>query len=320
MPDKKVVPLKRAAKKEPKKPPRRKAKKSAGEAVTEQTGTDTSAGTRESPEPEILQPDISAKIQESPVDSTPSTLPATVAQPDFLSRVDEFIDQAVKFINEKANEAVYNGSIEVGAFILKNFYDDDVQSATSRNPRKPISYSKLCQHPELTVKPETLGVMVRVAAQEKYFADENVNTGGLTYSHKAELAKLYNDQEKIDLVKDTLEEGWSVRQLKDEVYALRRRRIGEKPASDVRLVGHYVSRVVNTLTHFDYYPGMDLFEDQSKRKNLLKLLKGKTRQDILEDLDLAAEMAEEWLQLCQELKRDLEEIKAEEEQKKTKKS
>jgi hypothetical protein len=320
MPDKeKVAPKKGVSKKEPKKPSRRKPKKSADEQVTEQTGKDDSPETKEVAEPDVLQPDTPAETQESPVDSTPNIPPAIVTQPDFLSCGDEFIDEAVKFINEKANEALYKGSIEVGAYILKNFFDDNIKLATSRDPRKSVSYSKLCWHRELTVKPETLGVMVRVASQEKFFAEENVNTDGLSYSHRAELVKLDNDQEKIELVGRILEEGWSVRRVRDVVYALRRKSIDDKPKSEVRLIGDYVSHFVYSRPQFFDDRGEVLFQDQSKRKTLLKLLRGKTRQHLLEYVDRAFGEAEERMQLCQELKRDLEEIKDEEERK-TKKS
>ncbi len=40
------------------------------------------------------------------------------------------INKAVKFINEKANEALYKGSIEIGQYILENFFDNNIKIAT----------------------------------------------------------------------------------------------------------------------------------------------------------------------------------------------
>ncbi len=85
------------------------------------------------------------------------------------------MEQAVKFINEKANETLYKGSEEIGAYILKKFFDDDIEKATSKNPRKPASYRALCSHPGLVLRPEALSVMVRVAAQEKFFLDKKLD-------------------------------------------------------------------------------------------------------------------------------------------------
>jgi hypothetical protein len=320
MPDKeKVAPKKGASKKEPKKPPRRKPKKSVDESVTEQTGVETLVEPEEVTEVSVVPSDDQVNAQVSLIDST-SRIPITSwTEPDFVSCGDEFIDEAVRFINEKANEAVYTSSIEMGAYILSHFFGDDVQLATSRNPRKSVSYSKLCHHPELAVKPETLGVMVRVAAQEKFFADEDVNTEGLTYSHKAQLVKFVNDDKKIKLVEEILEQTWSVRQLKTELYHLRDKRIAESPQSEVRLIGDYVSHIVYSRPKFFYDRGENLFQDQSKRKELLKSLRGKTRRDLLERVDDAVEAAEEWLRLCEEVRHDLEEIEDETEQEKNKK-
>ncbi len=54
-------------------------------------------------------------------------------------------------------------------------------------------------------RPEALSVMVRVAAQEKFFLEKNLDTASLSYSHKAELVKLPNDDKKVKFVKSVMQ-------------------------------------------------------------------------------------------------------------------
>ncbi len=44
---------------------------------------------------------------------------------------DTEIENAVEFINEKANETVFKGSIEIGQYILEKFFDNDINALTS---------------------------------------------------------------------------------------------------------------------------------------------------------------------------------------------
>ena len=46
------------------------------------------------------------------------------------------IDNAVQFINEKANEFVYSGYEQIGRYLLERFFNNDIILASSRSPRK----------------------------------------------------------------------------------------------------------------------------------------------------------------------------------------
>ncbi|MCP4715255.1 MAG: hypothetical protein GY868_09075, partial [Deltaproteobacteria bacterium] len=41
---------------------------------------------------------------------------------------DKEIQDAVDFINEKANQAVYQGYTEIGKYILEKFFEDDIEA------------------------------------------------------------------------------------------------------------------------------------------------------------------------------------------------
>ncbi|SLM30876.1 hypothetical protein MTBBW1_2500025 [Desulfamplus magnetovallimortis] len=64
-------------------------------------------------------------------------LSAESVDPEIVdSKEENLIDDAVKFINEKASEVIYKGHEEIGRYILEKFYDDDIKEATSKNPKK----------------------------------------------------------------------------------------------------------------------------------------------------------------------------------------
>ena len=130
-----------------------------------------------------------------------------------LKRKDN-VEAAVQFINEKLNEYVYKGSVEIGDYVLKHFYNDSIELATSRNPNKPESYNKLCEDGRLAIDAKQLSVMVRVASQEKFFIKEKIDTTELSYTHKAYLLKVFNKEEKKDLIKKCIDKKLTSRELK----------------------------------------------------------------------------------------------------------
>jgi len=132
------------------------------------------------------------------------------------------VGAAVQFINEKLNEYVYKGSVEIGDYVLKHFFDNSIELATSRKPNKPDSYNKLCESGALAIDAKKLSVMVRVAAQEKFFSENNIDTTGLSYTHKACLVKIFNENTKKILVENCIAKKWTTRQLDEEIAKILR--------------------------------------------------------------------------------------------------
>ena len=160
----------------------------------------------------------------------------------------EIIDQAlinksIKFINEKVNETLYRGSIEIGKYILKTFFDGSLDQSSSKDPKKPESYRKLCKSPELALHPGTLSVMVRVADQENFFKNEKIDTEALSYTHKAELVKLKNNNAvKMQLITACIEKSLSSRKLAELIKEERKELRKEYPPTRTKYFA-YVDRV-----------------------------------------------------------------------------
>jgi hypothetical protein len=162
---------------------------------------------------EVLEPEVLPTEEIS----APATSGAQGKHAKKGASEDQLVRDALDFISDKANEMVYKGSIEIGDYILEKFFGGDIERAKSKKPTKRSSYIALCRHKELVVHPATLGIMVRVAAQEKFFAAKKLPTDKLSYSHKAELVKLEDDQEKAKLFKEAVSKSLSVRELADSV-------------------------------------------------------------------------------------------------------
>ncbi len=127
------------------------------------------------------------------------------------------IEEAVSFINERISDYVYKGSIEIGNYILEKFFNNDLDLVLSKNRQRPSSFLQLCRHQDLAVSYSTIINMVKVAAQERFLVQEEIETDLLKYSHKVELLRLPNNKEKLDLARACIESSWSIRELKSRV-------------------------------------------------------------------------------------------------------
>ena len=133
------------------------------------------------------------------------------------------IDDAVNHINELVGNKLYETSIEVGNYVLKAFFNDDINEVKSRNPKKLLSFKKLCENPDLKVHPKHLNQMVQVAAQERLlidkFGEEKVK--GLGYSLKVELLKIQDDKIKTKTAKKWIAKPITILEAKKFIALLR---------------------------------------------------------------------------------------------------
>ena len=213
----------------------------------------------------------------------------------------ELVKEAVHFINEKANETLYKGSEEIGAYLLEKFFNNDIEYATSRNPYKSASYTALCKSEDLAVYPATLSVMVRVAAQEVFFKEKGFDTLGLSYTHKAELVKLPNVEAKLNLAREVLQGSYTTRLLSDEVKKVRKE-MGQEDRRSPLLIERFIE---NPRRLFDHPARNEFISDPAN----LKRMRPETRQRLLEKTVTMIEQTREWTERYEALKKELEEIR-----------
>lgn len=133
------------------------------------------------------------------------------------------IDKAVQYINEKIGKRYYETAIDVGNYVLKTFFRDDINEVKSRNPKKLLSFNKLCARPDLEVHPKHLNQMVLVAAQERLLIDnlgaDKVNNLG--YSLKVELLKIRDDKMRSKIALEWISNPKTILEAKKDISSLR---------------------------------------------------------------------------------------------------
>jgi hypothetical protein len=161
---------------------------------------------------------------------------------------DKKIQEAVKFINETAQKILYDGYVKIGNYILDQFFDGDIELASSKDPTKPASFVKLCKRGDLTVHPSRLGLMVRVASQERFLLEKKVNTKPLLFTHKASLVKLKNNQDKINLIQECIKKKWTTRTLDRKISEILNLVKPEPYEALAFTTSKYIRKVDNALT------------------------------------------------------------------------
>jgi hypothetical protein len=229
--------------------------------------------------------------------STAEMLPSPPMAPAIVDKA--LVNDAVSFINEKANETLYRGSEEIGAYLLERFFGNDIAVASSRTPHKPASYTALCQRPDLAVHPATLSLMVRVAAQEIFFKDKKFDSSGLSYTHKAELVKLPNTAEKIQLAKKALKSTFTSRLLSEEVKKTR-----EKSGAKGKIISSVIEKyMTDPVRLLEDSRRNDFLSNADNLKKMHSETRRKLRQIALEMVKKTKEWGKRYRILAKELEK-----------------
>ena len=186
-----------------------------------------------------------------------------------ISAEDRLIKASVHFINERVAHTLLEGSIQIGEYLLINFFGNNPEAVTSPSAFKTRSYCLLCNHEDLSLSRRTLSNMVRVTVQERFLKSNDVDTRGLNYTHRVYLTVLPNTADKISLVAECITENFSTRRLADRI-----REIRTKPGTGSVLPGRWVRQYINTIDNFPEKLAVpEIFKDE----NTLLRLKPETR-------------------------------------------
>lgn len=222
-----------------------------------------------------------------------------------ISRHDrDLVERSVRFINDKANETLYKGALEIGSYILKHFFQDDITLASSKNPKKIDSYRELCRHRDLAVPYSTLTVMVRVAAQEKFLTDNRIDVSRLGYTHRANLIRLDNNTAKLDLAKQCIADGLSTRKLSELIKKKRKALSAERKESQANTAFQNIMKIERLIGRSEK---SDLVTDINK----IRSMQTKTREDLREKATTLLEIMSQTTRDCQKILKNLEKIEKE---------
>jgi hypothetical protein len=161
--------------------------------------------------------------------------PTGAALPQVVPPVDrELVEQAVRYINDVAARTIekgFQGTLEIGRYVLEKFYDNDPVRVRFRGPQKETSFRELENHPELQLSRSSLHNAVGLAIQEHHLleAGKGQVPGLVSATHRVALlgirpsddkdkkAVLETSRLKLKLMQEVAERGLSVRQLQDRI-------------------------------------------------------------------------------------------------------
>jgi len=135
---------------------------------------------------------------------------------------EDLVEEAYKTIESIVVQHFTKTMEEVGEYLIKNFFDDDVERALSQNPTKKKSLGKLIAklRSEGEGSPSRTWIYnsVKLVADKRYFEENHVKEySKLKHSHKVYLTHVKDMETKKDLVIETVKKGYSVAQLKERI-------------------------------------------------------------------------------------------------------
>ena len=175
----------------------------------------------ETPVPEVLIPEVidDAEGGAAPVEADE---PPPQNLPDYA-----LVEEAVAFISQTIEEMGKTVFLKVGDYLLTRFFNDNVLLASSKNRYKSMSYTELCRHTDLPVTRRQLGVMIRMAAQERYLILTHVEVSRLCHIKKSYLIQLPDGDEKYALAQKCIQENWTSRELYARIRQMKQGTIPE---------------------------------------------------------------------------------------------
>jgi hypothetical protein len=174
--------------------------------------------------------------------------------PAVASTDDQLIDETVAKINELVGDNLLKTATDVGSYILKHFYGDNIEEAMSKNPHKHNSYRKLQDRLDLKIHYKTLNQMVNITIQERFLVgrltEEKVKL--LSYSQRVELLPR-NQDTKLTLAQKCIEENLTIKQMRAAISKNKTKPVsGKKKFIDPFIHDVIAKYSVNNITDKDF--------------------------------------------------------------------
>lgn len=132
--------------------------------------------------------------------------------------VSDPLDGVVAQINRVVHRRGLQTAVEIATIVVDAFFDGDIANFRTASG-KNIDFQRLCEREDLELSYHQLWTAVSVAAQLDELPDEVGQA--LSVSHHRALLSVSDAQARLQLATTAAEQGWSRRQLLDEVAAWR---------------------------------------------------------------------------------------------------
>jgi len=215
----------------------------------------------------------------------------------------KLIKETVVFIKKAEKKFIYKGSIEIGLYVLEKFFNNDLDEINSKNTYKSFNFKALCENKSLSIYPNNLLQMVKVAYQEKNLKNHKVDLDKLSYSHRVKLIKIPDSEIKIkvSLANECIKNKYSVKKFKALVNDKRKKLKPKKDYSPSQIINKKILRMDSLLKIHD-----DL--DYEINKKILFKIHPEKRELLKEKTDEIINNLKDELERFKKLKKDLERV------------
>ncbi len=125
----------------------------------------------------------------------------------------DLVDETVLVIQNEVIDAVSGAYIKIGKHLFEKYYESNSDLVKSKNPKKLMSLKHLKNQPIWTFSNTKMYDMLNCAVQDQFFAQKDVDTSHLTYTHLVILTREKDLEHKVKLVEQLGEEMVSSRDL-----------------------------------------------------------------------------------------------------------
>ncbi len=211
---------------------------------------------------------------------------------------DEATNAIVHQINEIARQTVEEGQLKIGAFILQQIFNNDVDKLVEKNPNKDKSLRAICLHPELAVDRRKLSTWVQAAALRALLIEHKFDPAPFTLSHLTALLVVKKRDQRFQLAKRVIKGGLSARETKEIALRMESsREISGNPVAKslIRVLGNPIKLLGKQET-------TKLFNDTDK---LAKDLDSADRVVILKKIEKTSKEMDKGKDILSGLKKSL---------------
>jgi len=151
------------------------------------------------------------------------------------SKASPQVEEAIAWLQTKKDSMEAELTLrarEIGEYLIRNFFDDDLNEVTSQNPNKNVSFRELCERVDLPFPESALRRFIHVAINFRLMPPEKARA--LPPSHHSVLYHVADPDERCRIGIEAADNELSVRKLRQMVKGKGRRRpgAGRKRTSD----------------------------------------------------------------------------------------
>ncbi|NOY69118.1 MAG: hypothetical protein GXP53_06450 [Deltaproteobacteria bacterium] len=162
-------------------------------------------------------------------------------------REKQLLKDAVRFINQTVKGMYLNAALRIGDYLLTVFFNNDLKRAVSNYAFKSASLSSLCRRTEISLDRRDLAYMVKIAAQERFIKQIDLDTSDLNYTHRKYLTRLPNDGTKMELIEECVKEEMPTRDLLIRIKEIESSEKTVKSITAERMIKSFITRMDRSM-------------------------------------------------------------------------